>query len=176
MPNDISVIGVRSEPQLAIVPFVPAHAPRLEAIRAEAFAPVFASFRTLLGASVASVALANGEAEQRTLLESLCAAQADTQVLVAMRGDLAIGFICTKLDRAHGVGEIVLDAVAPHEAGRGVGTALMERALAYMRAEGMRVAVVGVGGDDSHAPARRAYAKAGFRAGIPSLHLYQTLD
>lgn len=176
MTDDISIVSSRSEPQLAIVPFVPAHAPCLEAIRAEAFAPVFASFRALLGASIASAALANAEAEQQALLESLCAAQTDTQVFVAVRGDTAIGFICVKLDRAQGAGEIVLDAVAPQEAGRGVGTALVEYALAHMRAEGMRVAVVGVGGDGSHAAARRAYAKAGFRAGIPSVHLYQTLD
>lgn len=162
--------------QLAIVPFVPAHANRLEAIRAAAFAPIFASFRALLGESIASVALANAEAEQQALLRSLCVAQADTKVFVAVSGDLVIGFVCAKLDRAQRVGEIVLDAVAPYEAGRGVGTALVEHALTHMRAEGMRVAVIGVGGDESHAPARRAYAKAGFLAGIPSVHLYRALE
>ena len=161
--------------QVTIRPFTPADADQLETIRAHAFAPVFASFRALVGNDVASVALANAEKEQQALLESLCAQTADTTVLVAARNGTAIGFLCIKLDRAQRVGEIVLDAVVPAEAGRGVGTALVEHAIALMRAEGMRIAVVGVGGDESHTAARRAYAKAGFRVGIPSIHLYRTL-
>lgn len=46
---------------------------------------------------------------------------------------------------------------------------------AQLRMAGMRVAEVGTGGDPSHAPARRAYAKAGFGPGIPSVYLYQEL-
>lgn len=80
-----------------------------------------------------------------------------------------------KLARTHSIGENTLDAVAPNEAGRGVGTTLLEHALSFMRAEGTKAPVVGVGGDDSHAPARRAYAKAGFRIGIPSVHIYRAL-
>jgi hypothetical protein len=47
--------------------------------------------------------------------------------------------------------------------------------LARMREGGMAVASVGTGGDPSHAPARRAYAKAGFGPAIPSLTLYTLL-
>lgn len=158
---------------LSIRAYAPADFDRLDAIRAEAFAPIFASFRALLGADIAAIALRDAEREQRALLESFCAGAA--QVFVAEREDRIIGFVCVTLDRTQGVGEIALDAVAPEAAGRGAGSALIAHALAFMRAEGMRAAVVGVGGDDSHAPARRAYEKAGFRAGIPSLHLYRAL-
>ena len=34
---------------------------------------------------------------------------------------------------------------------------------------------VGTGGDPSHAPARRAYEKAGFGPAIPSLYYYRAL-
>ena len=44
-----------------------------------------------------------------------------------------------------------------------------------MRAAGLRCVQVSTGGDDSHAPARRAYEKAGFRPGVPSLTLYREL-
>jgi hypothetical protein len=37
-----------------------------------------------------------------------------------------------------------------------------------MKEAGMQVATVSTGGDPSHAPARRAYEKAGFTASIPS--------
>jgi hypothetical protein len=40
---------------------------------------------------------------------------------------------------------------------------------------GMRVATVGTGGDPSHAPARRAYEKAGFNLQIPSVWMYRKL-
>ncbi|MDX2236989.1 MAG: GNAT family N-acetyltransferase [Hyphomonadaceae bacterium] len=157
----------------AIRPFEPADFDRLDAIRAEAFAPIFTSFRALLGDDIAAIALRNAEREQRALLDSFCAGAAHT--FVAVDEGRIIGFVCATLDGAQGVGEIALDAVAPEAAGRGVGSALIAHALAFMRAEGMRAAVVGVGGDESHAPARRAYEKAGFRAGIPSLHLYRAL-
>jgi hypothetical protein len=39
----------------------------------------------------------------------------------------------------------------------------------------MRVATVGTGGDPSHAPARRAYEKAGFDREIPSVWMYRPL-
>ena len=162
-------------PSIAIRPFTPDDFAHLDAIRTEAFAPIFASFRALLGDRIAQVALADVEQEQQALLTSLCAEQGDTQVFVSARDGRVTGFVCVKLNRAQGVGEIVLDAVHPNEAGRGIGTALIDHALGFMRAQGMCVAVVGVGGDDSHAPARRAYAKAGFSAGIPSIHLYRLL-
>ena len=48
-------------------------------------------------------------------------------------------------------------------------------AVERMREAGMHVAVVSTGGDASHALARRAYEKAGFTVGIPSVWLSQKL-
>lgn len=39
----------------------------------------------------------------------------------------------------------------------------------------MALATVSTGGDPSHAPARRAYEKAGFGPGLPSVYLYRVL-
>jgi hypothetical protein len=39
----------------------------------------------------------------------------------------------------------------------------------------MRAATVATGGDASHAPARRAYAKAGFAAQIPGVWMCRKL-
>ena len=52
---------------------------------------------------------------------------------------------------------------------------MFEHALDLMRAAGIKVATVGTGGDDSHAPAYRAYEKAGFGPGIPNFYLYRML-
>ena len=44
-----------------------------------------------------------------------------------------------------------------------------------MREAGVRVATVGTGGDAAHAPARRAYEKAGFGPYLPSIYMYKAL-
>jgi ribosomal protein S18 acetylase RimI-like enzyme len=158
-------------------PIVRDHRPeemaRLQAIRAAAFAPIFAGFRTALGARVAEIALAGAEVEQEALLAGLATGE-DAVVLVAA-AQAPLGFAGLRLDRAAGLGEIVLMAVDPGAQGRGVGARLLAEALARFRAAGLRAAVVGAGGDAAHAPARRLYRAAGFDAAIPSVHLYRAL-
>jgi hypothetical protein len=44
--------------------------------------------------------------------------------------------------------------------------------LNYMREAGMKSAVVTTGGDEAHAPARRAYEKAGFSGAVPSFEYH----
>jgi GNAT superfamily N-acetyltransferase len=63
----------------------------------------------------------------------------------------------------------------PQHAGRGIGTWMYAQVLAQMKESGMALATVSTGGDPSHAPARRAYEKAGFGPAIPSLSLYRLL-
>jgi len=73
------------------------------------------------------------------------------------------------------LGEIGLNAVDPAHAGKGIGTAMYELAAARMQQAGMKVATVATGGDPSHAPARRAYEKAGLNAQIPSVWMCRKL-
>jgi ribosomal protein S18 acetylase RimI-like enzyme len=54
-------------------------------------------------------------------------------------------------------------AVDPAAQRRGIGRALTDQATHWLRAQGMRVAIVETGGDAGHAPARRVYEQAGFR-------------
>lgn len=166
---------MRTTDDIVIRAYAPEDAERLQTIRAAAFVPVFASFRALLGDAIAAVVLANAEQEQAALLQRLCTEDPNARVFVAGRRGTTVGFVAVTFDRDQSIGELVLIAVAPSAAGAGVGSALIAHALAAMRAEGLRAAVVGAGADASHAPALRAYEKAGFRAGIPSKHLYQML-
>jgi len=147
----------------------------LQEIRAQAFEPVFRSFREMLGPSIADVALSAAEAEQADLLTDLCKPDAPQKVFVAELNGETVGFVALSLDEQQKVGEISLNAVRPDRAGRGIGTQLYEFALDEMKAAGMKVAMVGTGGDPSHAPARRAYEKAGFGPSIPSLWMYRSL-
>ncbi|MEM7119887.1 MAG: GNAT family N-acetyltransferase [Pseudomonadota bacterium] len=148
---------------------------RLHRIREAAFKPVFASFRNLLGETIAGVALAGAEREQAELLDRLCATSSPDRVFVAEADGEIVGFCAMSLDRDARVGEIGLNAVHPDHQGKGIGTVMYDHVLARMREDGMSVATVGTGGDASHAPARRAYEKAGFGPAIPNVYMYRSL-
>jgi GNAT superfamily N-acetyltransferase len=150
-------------------------AARLQAIRRAAFAPIFASFRSILGAEVYELAQRRDDEAQEGLLTSLLAPDSGWEVYVAVAGGDVVGFVTLQLNLEKLVGEIGLNAVDPARSGEGIGTALYELALARMRQAGMKVATVGTGGDSSHAPARRAYRKAGFDLEIPSVWMYRKL-
>lgn len=48
-------------------------------------------------------------------------------------------------------------------------------AFARLRERGMRYVRVSTGGDPAHAPARRAYEKAGFVIGLPGVEYHREL-
>lgn len=164
-------------PPLQFLPARSEHAARLQAIRRAAFAPVFSSFRSLLGDAIYDRAQGPEDDAQEALLASLLVAApgGDWELFVARSGDELAGFVAVRLDRQRLIGEIGLNAVDPTYAGRGIGTAMYEFALARMKEAGMKVATVATGGDPSHAPARRAYRKAGFDAEIPSVWMCRQL-
>lgn len=156
-------------------PFQPADLPAMQEVRRAAFAPVFQSFRDIVGEQIHAIALADSDREQAELLKSLCQPDSAHHVLVAVTEDRIVGFVSYSLDPDKRIGEIGLNAVHPDHAGQGIGTAMYEFVLARMKESGMAVATVGTGGDASHAPARRAYGKAGFGPAIPSVFLYKRL-
>lgn len=153
----------------------PEDAARLRAIRRAAFAPVFASFRSILGDEIYDLAQRREDEAQEGLLTSLMAANSGWALYVAQSGDDVVGFVAIHVDRETQIGEIGLNAVDPSLAGKGLGTTMYEFAVAYMKQEGMRVATVATGGDPSHGPARRAYQKAGFDMEIPSVWMCRKL-
>ena len=148
---------------------------RLQEIRSAAFAPVFASFRSMLGDEIYDLAQRRDDEAQGGLLRSLMAENSGWEVYVALYGDEIAGFVSVHLDRETEIGEIGLNAVDPAQAGRGIGTAMYEFALARMKQAEMKVATVSTGGDTSHSPARRAYKKAGFDVEIPSVWMCRRL-
>ena len=149
--------------------------PCLQAIRAAAFAPVFASFRALLGDEVYDLAQRRDEEGHAALLDSLLAGDSPWEVYVAESAEVVVGFVAVQTNTETLVGELGLNAVAPAHAGAGIGTKMYEFAVARLKQRGMKVAMVGTGGDPSHAPARRAYEKAGFGAQLPTTWMFRKL-
>jgi GNAT superfamily N-acetyltransferase len=150
-------------------PAARADLPELQAVRLSAFAPVFASFRALLGDELYALVQAREDAAQADLLVSLLEPGSVWEVHVAAVDGRLAGFVAFRASSETRVGEIGLNAVAPAYAGKGIGTKLYELALARMKELGMKAATVATGADASHAAARRAYAKVGFTAYVPSV-------
>ena len=148
---------------------------RLHEIRDAAYQPVFQSFRSIVGEKIAHVAFSNAEREQAELLDKICEAKSSHDVFVVEHGSEIVAFCSVTFNQKSKVGEIDLNAVHPDYQGRGIGTWMYEFALDQLRAAGMSVATVGTGDDPSHAPARRAYEKAGFGPVLPNVYLYRSL-
>ena len=72
------------------------------------------------------------------------------------------------------MGGIDMIAVDPVHQRAGIGSLLTTHALAWMKANGMRLAMVETGGDPGHAPARRTYEHAGF-APLPVVRYFREL-
>jgi len=154
-----------------------ARASELELIQAftvRAFEPVFASFKRILGARIYPHAYPDWQKLQSDLVESLYNDK-NMNVRVADLNGQAVGLVAYEMDKETEQGVIEFLVVHPDHQNAGVGTALNEYALEKMREAGMKVAIVGTGGDDSHAPARKAYEKVGFVA-LPSVWYFKNLD
>ena len=127
-----------------------------------AWTPVFESIQNVLDADVYRAFYPdNWRVSQQKAVEDVCAAE-DTNVWVAITAGSTVGFVAVKLDSESSMGEIYMVAVDPDFQGHGIGSALIDFALAWMKDAGMSVAMVETGGDPSHAPARRTYEKLGF--------------
>ena len=164
-----------SRPNVAIRPARADDLSLLEGIRQAAFAPVFTSFRSLLGDDLYDLVQAREDEAQKDLLVSLLAPESGWEVYVAEVAGTVVGFVSIQLNQETQVGEVGLNAVHPKYASKGIGTRMYDFAVSRMTEAGMQAATVATGGDASHAPARRAYEKAGFTVQIPSVWLCRRL-
>jgi ribosomal protein S18 acetylase RimI-like enzyme len=138
-----------------------------------AWAPIFRSFRDVLGEDLYARLYPDWTASQAADVERVCTAGTHTVGVADVSGAVA-GFVAYTLDAATKVGEVYMLAVDPAHQRRGLGTRLNAYALDRLREAGMEVAQVGTGGDPGHAPARRTYEKAGYTA-LPSVWYFQLL-
>ena len=97
--------------------------------------------------------------------------------LLAVRdGETIAGFVTFRLDSEKSLGTIGNNAVAADYQGKGIATAMYRFLLEHFRKAGMAYATVTTGLDPGHAPARRAYEKAGFDLRREDVTYYKKLD
>jgi GNAT superfamily N-acetyltransferase len=158
---------------LAFRPYAREDRDAVLAICLAAFAPIHAGFEAALGPEIFALEFADWRGDYARLIAAWPPPE-PARVHVAQGEGTLVAFVETSL-RPRGLGEIGLNAVDPARQGCGIGRALYAFALDGLRDRGAVAATVGTGGDAAHAPARAAYAAAGFDRAIPSLHLYRRL-
>jgi ribosomal protein S18 acetylase RimI-like enzyme len=139
-----------------------------------AWEPVFAAWQQILGPRLYPLAIyPDWRKSQREVVQNICK---DEKIITwaAVVDGTVVGFVCYEINDQTKVGEVQLLAVHPDYQNQGIGTELNLLALAKLQESGMKLAVVGTGGDDGHAPARKCYEKAGY-TGLPHVQYYKEL-
>ncbi len=144
-----------------IRPLAPEDVATVVAIADSAWQDIYAMFRrtygeALFAAMVPDAATAKGDQVRHT-----CEAHPE-RVFVCEEAGQCVGFVTFRLDEEGKIGEIGNNGVALAWRSRGIGQQMYAVVLDHMRAAGMRFAKVHTGLDEAHAPARRAYERAGF--------------
>ena len=151
--------------ELAIRRCAPEDNTRVVELSLEAWAPVFDSFRRMLGEELYQRVHPDWKLHQAASVRD---ALERNETWVAVAEGTVVGFVNLIFDADERSGEIYMIAVDPAAQQQGVATRLTEHALDEMRARGIDLATVATGGDPGHMPARRTYEKAGF-VGAPQV-------
>lgn len=147
---------------------------QIAAMAVRAWRPVFESFHRMLGDALFDAVNADWEANKANQVRQAATHRPDNVHVTEIDGKV-VAFMTFWVDQDGGGGRIGNNAVDPEWQGHGIGTFQNDRVLQLMREHGVRVVQVTTGGDESHAPARRAYEKAGFSRFTPSVTYYMQL-
>ena len=106
--------------------------------------------------------------------DSIREQQSGEHAFVALLDGKVVGFAAFSIQGELGI--IGNNAVDPEYRGNGIAGLLYQRLLKGIRENGARYAMVRTGGDEGHAPARKAYEKLGFKKFLPSVEYYMDLE
>lgn len=155
---------------IRIEPALPEHAEACARISVQVYEIIHDVYKEHLGAELHDAIMGNWAGQKAS---DIIAQIGRGQSFVALCGDRVVGFAGYRMEGDMGV--IANNAVDPEFRGRGIAGLLYARVLEEMKKAGAKYARVHTGLDDGHAPARRAYEKAGFRKNLPSVMYYKEL-
>jgi ribosomal protein S18 acetylase RimI-like enzyme len=140
-----------------------------------AWTPVFASMEAAVGVELATrLHGADWRVYQARCVSETLAAPSNRGWVAEADGRTAGFVVATIADSDRRIGEIAMLAVDPEAQRQGLGRALTDHATVWLCDAGMRVAMIGTGGDPGHAPGRRVYERAGYRA-MPIARYFKAL-
>jgi len=147
---------------IEIQPYTPHFRDAVLALTIEAWVPVFEKTRHDVPGFVYDAFYPAGwEVRQKKDVGALLDRMPNA-IWLAMSGQTLLGFIGLQVHAEDSMGEVHILATAPEHQRQGVGRALLAFAEAHFRAAGLAMVMVETVGDEGHAPARRAYERAGY--------------
>jgi len=144
-------------------------------IAVAAWQPIYAFYRQTMGDEMFLFLHPDWPAEKGGQVRRACEPGSTAQVCVAEQAGRVVGFITYYVDTERRTARIGNNAVHPAWQGNGIGPRMYECVFERLRQRGVQYVQVGTGGDPAHAPARRAYEKAGFDTQLPEVTYFRKL-
>lgn len=141
-------------------------------IAIDAWTPIREEFKRLLGDEIYASQFTDWQAKKA---ESVKNQLLSGRGFVAVSDGNVLGFISYMIHKDTKTGEILANAVSPDARGMGIGSMMYDFVIQKMKSEGAEFVTVHTGLDSAHAPARRAYERAGFEVSLPSVQYYKKL-
>lgn len=155
-----------------IVPCEDIHIDKAIEITYVAWEPIFEKYREELGEEMFSDLYGDWkDMKYKRVYDGLTSGKG---FIALVNGEVA-GFIFYEVDKEKKKGIIEENAVSSKYRGMGIARKMYEFVLGKMREAGMVYAMVTTGLDEAHAPARRAYEKAGFDKTLESVRYFMEI-
>ena len=148
--------------------FQPSDLEPMVAIAKKAWKKIFEGFRQQLGDELYSILYDNRLQDKRHQLTEWTRKFPD-QCIVCERNGKVVGFATFSFSKETKIGLLLNNAADPDSGEKGVGQEMYASVFERMRQEGMIAVTVSTGLDEGHAPARRAYERAGFKKNLKSI-------
>ena len=158
--------------ELTMRPATPEDADKLVAIALNEWRAIYDGFRPQMGEDIFALVYPDPAADKERQIRHNVAS--GCCFVTECEGKI-VGFIYYSYDANSHIGTISNNAVSQEFRGRGIGPRQYEFIFERLREMGATVVRVTTGLDEAHAPARRAYEKAGFVGNTRSMTYYKKL-
>ena len=158
--------------KINIVPFSDEYAAAVEAIVIEAWTPIREEYKREIGNELYSMAF--GDWKKKKVEQVLSNMRKGRGYVALVDGEVA-GFIHYSVGGDKISAEVGNNAVSSRFRGRGIAQKMYSFVEEKMKNEGVKYVTVVTGLDNGHAPARRAYEKAGFDKGLESVRYFKMI-
>lgn len=133
------------------------------------------SSRQILGDNISDLLHAAGDDVSKGLEVKAWINNNPDSIRVCEENGHIVGFITFRMNEDLCIGEIMNNAADPESGMKGIGQQMYGYILDLFMAKGMKMAKVTTGLDEAHAPARRAYERAGFDHSMEFITYYVVL-
>ena len=139
----------------------------------QAWAPIRKMSRDALGDAISDILNPDGDAKSKGIQVKWQIDSGNYSIAICEHEGAIVGFITYTINGP--IGEICNNAALKSTGLKGIGQTMYRYVLEKFRQAGVKVARVTTGLDYAHAPARRAYERAGFSRHLDSTTYYMEL-